>query len=474
MTPHLILMLEKKARRSLVFFYGAGNSISYFCPQQSPIFIFQSRSEIMDNPFQRIMAAKSDATLKTIFQERHRYEPEAYIAAVEELERRQLITADEKEKAVQPLPDTQNVNKQQEPRQRTSWKEMLRLFKVTKEYIYTPIIIAINILVWLAMVLSGVNAVDPSVESLLNWGGNLAAITLNGELWRLLTSTFVHVGIFHLLLNMYALIQVGHILEIHFGKHRYALVYLVTGIFASLSSAAFNENVVSVGASGAIFGLYGLLVSLLITKSLKITPEERQALLTGTLTFVGYNVMFGFAKSGIDNAAHIGGLLSGFVIGFIYNPFIKEQKDSLIASVSLVAVMLIAIWFSPRLVNNPYVEFQTAVQTFSEKEEAAMWMYQVDFPEPGSEEARHFRERLKTEGVDLWKENLASLGKLENMPVALQERVDLLKKYCELRIQACEIMQSLMENDDEEQAGRLHDVNVEIEALIDSLEKLNK
>lgn len=352
-------------------------------------------------------------------------------------------------------------------------KDMFALFKITKDYFYTPIIIYLNILIWGLMVFSGVHPMEPSVESLIDWGGNLSGLTLNGEQWRLFTSTFLHGGVIHLLLNMYALIQAGAVLEVHFGNHRYALVYVVTGIFASIASAAFSGNVVSVGASGAIFGLYGLLVSLLITKSLQVTAEERKNLMQSTLIFIGYNVFYGFTKSGIDNAAHIGGLVSGFIIGFLYYPSISKQTKSTMISLSLAVVTLIAVAVAPYVITNRYAEFNLVMEKFGEKESKAMWMYQEDFPTDTVELVR-FRERLKTEGVDLWKENLELLNTLNDMPEGIEERVVLLKKYCELRIESCETITLLTQNEDPEQLARLEETNKKIDEVISSLEALNK
>jgi rhomboid protease GluP len=107
------------------------------------------------------------------------------------------------------------------------------------------------------------------------------------------------------------------------GKTRYAIIYLTTGILASLSSLYFHEPAVSIGASGAIFGLYGVFLSLLLTN---VFPKDfSKAFLVSTLIFIGYNLLMGFAGAGIDNAAHIGGLLSGFIIGIILYPQLKRQ-----------------------------------------------------------------------------------------------------------------------------------------------------
>jgi rhomboid protease GluP len=363
---------------------------------------------------------------------------------------------------------------QKKPTDRKPWKDFFALFRITRNYFYTPIIIYLNIIIWGVMVAMGVHAFEPSVDSLINWGGNLAQLTLNGQPWRLLTSVFLHAGVFHLLLNMYALVQAGAILETHFGKHRYALVYLATGIVASISSAAFSDNVVSVGASGAIFGLYGLLLALLFTKSFEINPEERKSLISSTLIFIGYNVVFGFAKAGIDNAAHIGGLASGFLVGFIYYPFIKQQKNATVVSTGLAVVVLIAVWAAPQFITNRYAQYNSMIETFGTNESKAMWMYSEKFPTPGTDEAARFRERLKTEGIDLWNENLVLLNSLSDMPVDLEQRVELLKKYCQLRIESCEVMHLLTQDERQDWVTHMEEVNTKIEEVINSLEALNK
>lgn len=126
----------------------------------------------------------------------------------------------------------------------------------------------------------------------------------------------------HLMANMCGLLFVGVFLEPILGRLRYAVVYLLTGIIASASSLWWHDATVSVGASGAIFGLYGLFVALLL---LKVFPKDfGKAFLVSTLIFVGYNLLMGFA-GGIDNAAHIGGLVSGFVVGLVLHRKLKRE-----------------------------------------------------------------------------------------------------------------------------------------------------
>jgi rhomboid protease GluP len=428
------------------------------------------------NPFAAVMAGKSSADLQNVITNSHKYQFEACMAAIQELERRQETTPDlleaksriiETEKAKHQQQKAAELEEREERNEiNTSFKE---LFTITRDYFFTPLIVYANVLVFIVMVVFGVNAFAPSVDSLIQWGGNLRALTLDGELWRLFTSTFMHGGIIHLLFNMYAALQVGFILETNIGKYRYIVSYLACGILASIASIAFKDNIVSVGASGAIFGLYGLLLSLLITKRLNIPQEARKNLLTSTSIFIGYNLMFGFAKEGIDNAAHIGGLISGFLIGFIYNYSMKRSESSTVVSCAIAGVVLIAAMLSPYFISNKYGEFRTAMEAFSVNEEKALWMYKSDLPVLGNETASYIG-RLQTEGIDLWEENLSLLNSLTDMPDHLQKRIDLLKKYCALRIQSCEIMRL----NDFRDIQKYNELESEINTVIKELQALNE
>ena len=211
------------------------------------------------------------------------------------------------------------------PPKENDLKEALTFFLPREGFYITPIIIDLNILIFLLMVFSGIGFISFKPSDLLAWGANFRPSTTNGEWWRLLTSSFLHGGLMHLVGNMYGLLFVGLFLEPKLGKTKYAVIYLTTGIIASTASLYFNEPIVSIGASGAIFGLYGVFLALLMTK---VFPKDfSKAFLTSTLIFIGYNLLMGFAGTHIDNAAHIGGLVSGFIIGLILNPQLKQQAE---------------------------------------------------------------------------------------------------------------------------------------------------
>ena len=126
----------------------------------------------------------------------------------------------------------------------------------------------------------------------------------------------------HLVANMVGLLFVGVFLEPILGRKKFLAIYLLTGVLASVTSLWWHTATVSIGASGAIFGLYGLFLALML---LKVFPKEfSNTFLVTTLIFIGYNLLIGLT-GGIDNAAHLGGLISGFIIGLILTPSLKAK-----------------------------------------------------------------------------------------------------------------------------------------------------
>lgn len=204
-------------------------------------------------------------------------------------------------------------------------KDFIEFLKPKEGYFITPILIYANIGIYLIMAVMGLGFISFKGQDLLQWGANYGPLTKGGEWWRLLTSTFLHGGLMHLLANMYGLLFVGVFLEPILGRTKYLTAYVLTGILASVASIWWFDATVSVGASGAIFGLYGLFLALLLTKI--FPPDFAKSFLISTVVFIGFNLLMGLT-GGIDNAAHIGGLLSGFLVGLILYPTIKKQNEN--------------------------------------------------------------------------------------------------------------------------------------------------
>jgi rhomboid protease GluP len=185
----------------------------------------------------------------------------------------------------------------------------------TPRYFVAPTIIGLNVAIFALMALMGVSLTAPSGEQLVYWGANFGPFTLGGQWWRLLSSTFIHIGIIHLALNMQCLWQLSRLTERLYGNWAFLTIYILSGLGGSVASLWWNPNILSAGASGAIFGVAGGLVAFLYLGKLPLPRGATQSILSSTLVFVGYNLLYGFTSTGIDNAAHIGGLVTGALVG---------------------------------------------------------------------------------------------------------------------------------------------------------------
>ena len=191
-----------------------------------------------------------------------------------------------------------------------------------------PLIVGLNVLVYVAMVATGASPMGPPAQTMIAWGANFGPLTLDHEQWRMLTSAFLHFGIFHLAFNMWVLWQLGEIVERLVGNIGFLVLYFISALGGSVVSLLWNPMVVSAGASGAVFGVGGALLGFIVLRADTIPVEILKRLRGSMLSFLAYNIVFGLAVSGIDLACHIGGLLTGFVCGLIMSqPFSLEMVD---------------------------------------------------------------------------------------------------------------------------------------------------
>ncbi|HUJ30361.1 MAG TPA: rhomboid family intramembrane serine protease [Candidatus Acidoferrum sp.] len=179
-----------------------------------------------------------------------------------------------------------------------------------------------NVVVYLAMCLSGVSWIDPSVPHAIRWGANFGPLTLSGEWWRLFTSMFVHFGLIHIGFNMVCFWDLGRALEFLMGRKAFVVTYVASGLAGSLASVAWDPWRVSAGASGAIFGIAGAFVSYLYFKKTPIDPAVVKQKLKSLGIFIAYNLFYGL-RSGVDNSAHVGGLVAGLILGAVFPPMIN-------------------------------------------------------------------------------------------------------------------------------------------------------
>ncbi len=205
-------------------------------------------------------------------------------------------------------------------------------------------------MVFIAMVAASGPSLDFSGKVMVHFGANYGPLTLSGEWWRLVTYMFLHGSIWHILFNMWCLWDLGALCESLYGRWTYAAIYLVTGVAAGLASVGWNPGVLSVGASGAIFGLAGALAASFYLGEFSLPTIAIRGTFRSLAFFIGFNVLFGIGYnaflggnySGIDNAAHIGGLVSGAILGALIAR-LAPQQDAPLRRAAVVGVVALAL-----------------------------------------------------------------------------------------------------------------------------------
>lgn len=346
----------------------------------------------------------------------------------------------------------------------------MSLFKPTEDYFITPILININVIIFILMVISGVNFMMPNNESLILWGANYKPVTLDGGWWRIITSCFIHIGVFHLLLNMYALVYIGLLLEPYLGKVRFITAYLLTGITASMASLWWHDLTISAGASGAIFGMYGVFLAML-TSNL-IEKSTRKALLTSIAVFVCYNLVNGL-RGGIDNAAHIGGLIGGLLIGYSFLPSLKKTNDTNLKylTVGTLSIFIISISILVFIkIPNDIKKYDQKLEEFVTSEELALSIYNL----PENTPKDKLLQEIKEKGIYNWNKNLKLIKELEKLelPEMFRLRNAKLIEYCEVRIKNYNLLYKAINENTSIYKDSIEKNDKTIEAIIKSLEEI--
>lgn len=198
----------------------------------------------------------------------------------------------------------------------------------------TASLIGLNILIFGFGLLIGIDPFSPSTIDLLKLGANFAPLTATGDTWRLLSSMFIHIGVLHLLVNMWALYIFGSYAEFYFGRKFYAVMYLLCGLMGSIattwwnlpaaeamlsqSTASQHLPTISAGASGAIMGLGGALL-IAAWRPREDLPLNARLNLKTLIILMLINLAIGLSIPNIDNAAHMGGMVTGVLLAWLFS-----------------------------------------------------------------------------------------------------------------------------------------------------------
>ena len=213
------------------------------------------------------------------------------------------------------------------------------LFRLTPKTFVTWALIALNVLVFIGMALSGLSIMDPSQEGLIKWGADYGPLVTHGEWWRMFTATFIHIGIVHIAMNMWVLYGIGPFVERLFGNISFFVLYVLSGLGGSLLSLLWKPDILSAGASGAVFGLYGGLLGFLLRERRTVPKERLMSLLQNAGIFLVFNLGYGLKDSRVDMGAHLGGFLTGFVVALaLARPLSPINMSKRLQTAALVAV----------------------------------------------------------------------------------------------------------------------------------------
>lgn len=258
----------------------------------------------------------------------------------------------------------------------------------------TASIIVLCVLAYIVEVIFARN-LNPSVPVLLRLGANWGPGVYSGQWWRLLTSVFLHGGLLHIATNMWALFNLGLLAEILYGRRNYVILYLLCGLGGSVASVWWHPEIVGVGASGAIFGIAGaLLPALKFQRNPRIAAALRGSLSSIAL-FVIYNLAIGAAMPFIDNAAHIGGLVTGLSVGFFLPSYTVEEerrqtgRSATVFLLAFIVIVSVAIKGSARSAGAILLQKAEQAEGTGHKDEAAELYKQALAKSPNLELARY-------------------------------------------------------------------------------------
>ena len=335
-------------------------------------------------------------------------------------------------------------------------------------------IIGANAAVFLAMLVTGVSLMNPDVKTLLAWGGNLGSATTSGQWWRLFTCMFLHIGLIHILFNMFVLWDIGRFIERLLGPAGLAVVYVLAGLSGSIASMWWNPFVVSAGASGAIFGLYGCLLGYLLAESADVPVEVARRLQKNALVFLGYNLIWGLVHRGTDMAGHLGGLAGGLACGFALAHRLKSRgpaaKPRILFQVAAagLAILVLAAASRPRT-----VDLQQELARFSATESKVQASYNqaVAQARAGHLTDLEFARSMDADVIPPWHAARLRLEGLHGLPEPQALLLARIGRYAETRERGWVVFSEALRQHDPEGVQRAATLHGQADQLLKDLSR---
>ena len=361
-------------------------------------------------------------------------------------------------------------------------RNVLYLFYPRKGYLVTPLIINVNILYWVICVVilllrathyAQTHEGPPNAsfynDYLRNIGANNRYLALSGEYWRLFTAMFIHASISHIFSNMFALVYIGLMTENKIGSKRFLSIYILSGLAGSASSLLFHPTGYMAGASGAVIGMFGAFLALLTGSAFE--KHARKAMLISTVLVSALMVVNGFTKSGVDNSAHIGGLVSGFIIGMIFQYELTRNNRTITYKALSMAGTLSALYIAAVLCFTPNYELEkfellAAEWTSNEFNTNSAFNYTYGTTK---EEKLH---QLQRDGIDVWKNNVKIAGNMRrlHLPADKRKKAARFEKIAKLQQQSLTYLYKEAAEETDKYREQINRITLEMNRVLESEE----
>ncbi|HEY3744175.1 MAG TPA: rhomboid family intramembrane serine protease [Bryobacteraceae bacterium] len=342
-----------------------------------------------------------------------------------------------------------------------------KLRSATPRVFITPILVALNVAVYLAMVATGVSFYDPPIDSLIKWGADFGPLVTHGQSWRLFTAMFLHIGIIHIAMNMYILWAIGKFTERLFGNFGFLVLYILSGFGGSLASVWWKPLTVSAGASGAIFGVYGALLGYLLIQRHSVPARSLSTLFSTAGTFIVYNLIYSYMSPNTDMAAHVGGFVSGFVLGCaLALPLVEPGVKSRVGR-GLVVLVLGAALVAAAEVRLPVIDdFEAEAKALGNFETATLAIYNdaLKKVQAGQMTPAEFDDVIEKKIIPPWNARRESIShlRLAGAQLDFAQKVD---RYMSLRSDAWKLIGEGVKNNKEDLVREGNDKQAEALAL---------
>jgi rhomboid protease GluP len=348
----------------------------------------------------------------------------------------------------------------------------------------TRAILGLNLLVFVAMLAFGAGLWHSPNNIQLAWGANFGPATQDGQWWRLGSAMFIHFGILHLAMNMWALWDGGNFVERLYGSGRFVALYAASGLVGNLVSLYIQGNrAVAAGASGAIFGLYGALLIALWRERAVLHPREFKWLFWGAAGFAVAMICFGLLVTGIDNASHIGGLATGGLLGIaLYRPLRPTDPAGRLLRLAAAGVTLAAVGYF--IVNLPLPRYRWSEETAARKEidqfmrqEASIgseWSALMARQDRRELSFAELAARLDTDIAERYDRSFDQLSKLPVSPeMPSAATVGLLRGYAGIRREESHALAEGLRSGDMTRLGEAKELGKQADAIAKQLGRTN-